>query len=224
MVWLGVAVLGAAASASFVARLHARLRRKSTYRPNLSAWERGRSALMGLTISLIVLGGGLGGALATTWADLPGFSGEAPTVRAWSSDPGSARRETAGTQGGSPADPPLDTAVPAPPEPAPTEATPPATADTPAFAPSGEWAVRVGVFGVEENARAVVTELEEAGIDGFTVARAGTTGRRLHFVYAGRFETRAAAESAAQDTRAAGLDALVVTFTPPSTPPSEGVR
>lgn len=243
--WLGAAVLGAAASAGFVARLHHRIRWKPTNRPKTDAWQRGRLALVGLTVSLMVLGAGLGGALATTLARAAVASGEVPPLQPWSSssDLDAAREETGGRGDGGVDDPspgeagetPADQIppdrMPADPMPVDTDRGDVRPADTDPGEPArdGGWAVRVGVFSAEENAEALLGRLETMGMEAFSVARTGTSGRRLHFVYAGRFETRETAEGAAEQVRSAGVDAIVVSFTlpaatPPATPPSEGVR
>lgn len=220
-----------------MARFHHRIRWKPTNRPKTDAWQRGRPALVGLTVSLIVVGAGLGGALASTWDRGAAPSGEAPRLLPWSADLDAAREETAGTDGWTPDEARTGGADAAPTSPSVPDAETAASAagmdagtgdpgseveadaGTPAPPVSGgrAWAVRVGVFSVEENARA---RLEEVDTTGFGVVRTGTSVRRPHFVYTGRFETRDAADEAAEQARAAGLDAVVVTFTPPA----EGVR
>lgn len=241
MVWLGVAALGAVVSAGFVSRVHYRLRWRPNHRPRQDAWQRGRPALMGLTVSLIVLGVGLGGTLATFRSQRAPVIPPGVEMRQRSD---TARPDSTGTEGdrttwtdttldrlgqGLPvstdsADAGTADSASAPGEPStsagPTSGepvrTPPGDAFPGAAEPGeGPWAVRVGVFGVEANARAAVTALEEAGLTGFSVLRTGSSGRRLHFVYAGRFPSRNDAEAGAGRVRAAGFDAMAVPFTPP---------
>jgi cell division septation protein DedD len=84
-------------------------------------------------------------------------------------------------------------------------------ADEPAHARHPEYAVQVGVFGVDANAEALATKLRGRGYDPLVIAMRNRSGRWLKRVHLSVFENEASAVLAARAFRdREGLPAIVV--------------
>ena len=70
------------------------------------------------------------------------------------------------------------------------------------------YAINVGLFALESNARNAHTKLLDAGLSAFTQELDTSDGKRTR-VRVGRFDSRAEADAAVEKIRPLGLDALV---------------
>lgn len=109
--------------------------------------------------------------------------------------------------------PPAAAATTAPPPAAATATTPPPAAarrESPAPAATGDWAVQLGSFSDEDNARRLVSRVASAGHEA-TISTFRSNGRTMYRVRVGPQPTRAAAEAAAAALAARGFDTQIVT-------------
>ena len=87
----------------------------------------------------------------------------------------------------------------------PAAASPDANSGTPASPPGSRFAVQLGAFADEANARNWASRLKAAGVPAYTEHRKQADGSTLTLLRAGPFADRAAATAAIAKVRAAGL-------------------
>ena len=75
--------------------------------------------------------------------------------------------------------------------------------------PQAQYAVNVGLFADENNARNAVTKLRDAGLPVVRQQVRGPKGRRER-IRVGPYETRTEADAAAERIRTLGLEAIVI--------------
>lgn len=223
--WILLALLGGAAGVALFAVLRVSLMSRFNPRSKKDAWERGRLPLVGFTLSLLALGAGMGGAVATWprsvdgwWGSLIQFGPE-PLADVPSASPTADQERPSWYS----MHPPAPTGTPDLLPESPQDTPPPPTdgqdpdPDTDAATPHeipAPYGVRVGVFRRTDNVDGLVAELRRSGYAPLVVGREDAAGAAVYYVYAGAYATRAEAADVAREIRARGADAMVVEIGP----------
>ena len=216
--WILLALLGGVAGTGFFVLLRVRLMSRYNRRSKRDGWERGRLPLAGFGLSLVSLGIGVGGFVATRpppedmgwWSTLIRLGPEPlADVPSASPVPEEGSRGWYSTQ--PPGARPSQPSPSAPP--APVEAAGPRDQDLP-YTIATPFGVRVGVFRQTANVDGLVGRLRREGYTPLVVRREDSAGAPVYYLYAGTYATRAEAVAVAREILDRGGDAMVVEIDP----------